>query len=176
MPRLVPPVVSPGRMAHQNQPVLSGGSVSLRPWTHEDVHAVLEAFREPSIQQWHVREIDSESEAIAWVDRWHEGWRSEKDASWAITIQNGNSDDAACGYIALRGVDLEFGYAQITYWVLPRSRGQGVATSSCLALADWAFKELGLHRLGLIHSTANAISCRVAVKTGFEYEGTFRSA
>jgi len=165
-------------MAREHQPVLSNDSVTLRPWTHQDVHAVLEAFREPNIRRWHVRGIDSESidgesEAIAWIDGWLEGWRAEKDASWAVTTQ---SDDAACGYIALRGVDLEFGHAQITYWVLPASRGQGVATSSCLALAEWAFNELGLHRLSLIHSTANAISCRVAVKAGFEYEGTFRSA
>jgi ribosomal-protein-alanine N-acetyltransferase len=175
MPRLVPPVVEPGTMARETQPVLSNGSVILRPWTHGDAEAISEAFREPSIQRWHMRQIESESEAIAWIDGWGEGWRSEREASWAVSTDR-NNDDGVCGYVALRGIDLEFGLAQITYWVLPGSRGHGVATSSCLAVLDWAFTELGLHRLGLNHSTVNVISCRVASKAGFEHEGTLRSA
>lgn len=175
MPRLVPPVVEPGAMAREQQPVLSNGSETLRPWTHEDAEAVVQAFREPSIQRWHMRRIESGSEAIEWIDGWREGWRSERDASWAVSTGHGN-DDGVCGYVALRGIDLEFGYAQITYWVVPASRGRGVATSSCLAAVDWAFVDLGLHRLGLNHSTANVISCRVALKAGFEHEGTLRSA
>jgi len=175
VPRLVPPVVTPGSMAGQTQPRLSNGSVGLRPWNHGDAGVVLEAFREPSIQRWHMRVMDDEAEALAWIDGWHSGWLSEKEASWAITTRSQDGTEMPCGYVALRGVDLEFGYAQVTYWVLPGSRGQGAATSACLGVAAWAFEDLGLHRLGLLHSTANVISCRVAVKAGFQPEGTFRS-
>jgi RimJ/RimL family protein N-acetyltransferase len=43
-------------------------------------------------------------------------------------------------------------------------------------VADWAFADLGLHRLEVRHSTANVASCRVASNAGFEPEGTLRSA
>ena len=51
-----------------------------------------------------------------------------------------------------------------------------MATAATVAVARWAVAELGLHRLFLLHSTANPASCRVAVKAGFALEGTLRSA
>jgi RimJ/RimL family protein N-acetyltransferase len=130
------------------------------------------AFHEPSIQLWHMRRLDTEEEALAWIETWHERWRAETDASWAITTR----DDAAIGYVALRDIDLEFGYAEVTYWVLPAFRGHRIATRACRAVADWTFAELGLHRLEVRHSTTNVASCRVASNAGFESEGTLRSA
>lgn len=174
VPRLVPPVVPAGRMANREQPVLRAeGSITLRPWTRADAPSVMEAFHESSIQRWHMRRLDTGEEAFAWIEAWHERWRAESDASWAIT----NADDETLlGYVALRDVDLEFGYAEVTYWVLPASRGHGVATRACRAVADWVFTDLGLHRLEVRHSTTNASSCRVASNAGFPPEGTLRSA
>ena len=161
-------------MSDRAQPVLEAqGSVTLRPWAPTDAATVMEAFREPSIQQWHMRRLDTRDETLAWIEAWHDRWRAESDASWAITTTDGAT---FLGYIALRSVDLEFGYAEVTYWILPAFRGRGVATHACLAVADWAFAGLGLHRLEVRHSTANAASCRVATKAGFEPEGTMRSA
>jgi RimJ/RimL family protein N-acetyltransferase len=87
----------------------------------------------------------------------------------------GGSSDAL-GYTALRDIDLEFGYGQITYWVRPRFRRRGLATEAARALADWAVSDIGLHRLEIRHSTANAESCQVALRAGFNLEGTARSA
>jgi [ribosomal protein S5]-alanine N-acetyltransferase len=149
------------------------GSIRLRHWTRADAASVMEAFHEPSIQQWHMRRLDTEEEAVAWIEAWHERWRAERDASWAI----GNADgEDLLGYVALRDVDLEFGHAEVTYWVLPAFRRQGVATRAYRAVAGWAFADLGLHRLEIRHSTANVASCGVASDAGFEPEGTSRSA
>ena len=161
-------------MANRKQPVLSAGdSISLRPWTRADAADVMEAFNEPSIEHWHMRRLDLEEEALAWIEAWHERWRAESDASWAITNADGKT---LLGYVALRDVNLEFGYAEVTYWVLPAFRSRGIATRACVAVADWAFADLGLHRLEVRHSTANVASCRVALNAGFEPEGTSRSA
>jgi [ribosomal protein S5]-alanine N-acetyltransferase len=161
-------------MANREQPVLrTEGLVTLRPWTRADAVAVMGGFREESIQKWHMRRLETEEEALAWIDAWHDRWRAESDASWAITSTDGTR---LLGYVALRDVNLELGYAEVTYWVLPAFRGHGVATRACLAVAGWAFADLGLHRLEVRHSTANVESCRVASKAGFEPEGTLRSA
>jgi ribosomal-protein-alanine N-acetyltransferase len=80
------------------------------------------------------------------------------------------------GRIALRGISLAAGIAELTYWVLPAARGRGVAVRASDELARWALRELGLHRLELRHSVANTPSCRVAIKSRFRLEGTLRSA
>jgi len=52
----------------------------------------------------------------------------------------------------------------------------GVAARATTTLTRWALDEIGLHRLELLHATANGASCKVAAKAGFVLEGTKRSA
>ena len=98
--------------------------------------------------------------------------RAERDGCWAVTDGAG----VVLGRVALREIRLADGVAECTYWVLPAARGRGVATAATVAVARWAVDELGLHRLLLLHSTANPASCRVAAKAGFALEGNLRSA
>jgi len=72
-------------------------------------------------------------------------------------------------------VALEEARAEVSYWVLPAFRGRGVAPLALGAVADWAFDDVGFHRLELDHSTQNAASCREAIKAGFVAEGTKRA-
>jgi L-amino acid N-acyltransferase YncA len=60
-------------------------------------------------------------------------------------------------------------------------RGRGLATQALGALSGWAFSAvdeggLGLRRIRLTHSVANAASCRVAAKAGFRQERTMRES
>jgi [ribosomal protein S5]-alanine N-acetyltransferase len=113
VPRLVVPVVPPGHMANREQPVLgTKDAVTIRPWVRTDASGVMEAFDEPSIQQWHMRRLETKREAIAWIKEWHRRWRAESDASWAVT-----GDDGAnlLGYVALRGIDLECASARFRH-------------------------------------------------------------
>lgn len=156
------------------QPVLHpSADLTLRLWSASDVTAVRSAFAEPDIQHWHMRELATDEEAQSWISSWDERWEAETDGSWAIASTGSGH---LMGHVALRAVDLEFGYGQITYWVLPDSRRRGFATHAAAEVARWALDELGLHRLEIVHSTANAPSCRVAEKAGFTLEGTMRSA
>lgn len=59
--------------------------------------------------------------------------------------------------------------------MLPAARGAGVASRALIAVSAWALGEAGFHRLHLSHSTRNDASCRVAIKAGFQLEGTKRS-
>jgi RimJ/RimL family protein N-acetyltransferase len=173
MPYLVSPVVPAGRMRDLGQPVLrAAGGLVLRPWRAADAPVVLEAYRDPAIQQWNLRAFGSLEEAGDWIGQWGGRWRAERDGCWAVTDGAG----VVLGRVALREIRLADGVAECTYWVLPAARGRGVATAATVAVARWAVDELGLHRLFLLHSTANPASCRVAAKAGFALEGTLRSA
>ncbi|MEK8106761.1 GNAT family protein [Micromonospora sp. M12] len=43
-------------------------------------------------------------------------------------------------------------------------------------LTEWAFADLGLHRVELCHAVANPASCRVADRAGYPAEGTLRES
>ncbi|GAA3257037.1 hypothetical protein GCM10010532_107340 [Dactylosporangium siamense] len=83
-------------------------------------------------------------------------------------------DDRAIGQASLRTLALFAAQAQVSYWVVPAARGAHVAARATRALTDWAFRTVRLHRVFLLHSTANPASCRVALDCGFPAEGTLR--
>ncbi|MEV5980417.1 GNAT family N-acetyltransferase [Streptomyces sp. NPDC052114] len=174
MPFKISDIVAPGTLAGREQPTIPvpGGLVA-RPWADGDARAVYEAFQDPLLQRWHARVADSESEALGWIEDWRGAWADERDAYWAVADA---ATDELVGRVALRCMVLAGGQAEVAYWTVPSARGRGVAPRAVIALTDWAFDEVGLHRIELTHSTANEASCRVALKTGFAAEGTMRGA
>ncbi|MEV8018705.1 GNAT family N-acetyltransferase [Streptomyces sp. NPDC086554] len=174
MPFKISDVVAAGTLTRQAQPTIPvPGGLVIRPWSPDDAPAVYEAFQDPLIQRWHARDAESVDETRGWIDGWRKAWSEEKDAYWAITDA---ATDELVGRIALRLIVLADGQAEVAYWTMPSARGRGIAPRALTALSRWAFDEVGLHRLELTHSVANEASCRVALKTGFEPEGTKRSA
>jgi len=69
----------------------------------------------------------------------------------------------------------EVGIGEIAYVIAPGARGRGVASDALRLVSQWAFGDLGLERLQLSIHPDNLASQRVAVKAGYEYEGTLRS-
>ncbi|MER5177924.1 GNAT family N-acetyltransferase [Streptomyces sp. NPDC002896] len=174
MPSLIHDVVAPGTLAGRPQPTLPAvGGLTIRPWAERDAPAVLTAFQDPAIHQWHARSADSTAETTAWIEEWRTAWWEERNAFWAVADAD---TDELLGRVALRCIELADGTAEIAYWTLPKARGRGVAARAVTALTRWAFDEIGIHRLELTHATGNQASCRVANKTGFALEGTKRSA
>ncbi|MBV1854635.1 GNAT family N-acetyltransferase [Catellatospora tritici] len=171
MPDLITPVLPAGSLSATEQPMLAGDGLMLRPWHDGDAATVRAAFDCPSIQRWHVRRMDADDEALAWIEECHRRWRQESGARWAVT-----DGRRVLGQAGLRGMSLAEAYAEVSYWTLPDARGTGVAVRALAALTDWSFHTLGLHRLTLLHSTANSGSCRVATKSGFAVEGLLRGA
>lgn len=158
-------------LSRREQPELRTQGLLLRPWSSSDVDAVMTAFADPAIRHWHRRHFERREEASRWIYSWKSHWQANTDASWAVT--NELTGDTL-GYVALRALIPEAASAQLTYWTLPNYRGQGVATRATSAVAEWAFCTISVHRLYLVHSTANARSCRVAERAGFRLEGTLR--
>ncbi|OQR61103.1 GNAT family N-acetyltransferase [Streptomyces maremycinicus] len=174
MPFTADPVLPAGTLSGAAQPELrSGDGLLLRPWRAEDVPAVYAAFQDPALHQWHIRAADSEEEVAGWIEDWRKDWAQERNAQWAVVDEH---TGALLGRVALRAIVLAEGVAEVAYWTTRAARGRGVAPRATTALTSWALDEIGLHRLELMHATANEASCRVAEKAGFLLEGTRRSA
>jgi RimJ/RimL family protein N-acetyltransferase len=170
MPSLIAPVVPAGSLNRTPQPELPAGDLLLRPWVAADADALLVAYSDPEILRWHASSVESRQEAEDLIARYHQGWRAETAAHWAIT------GPAVLGRVAFRIIDLNEGTAEIAYWVTAAARGHGTAARAANALSQWALEDLGLHRLDLQHAIENTASCRVADKAGYRYEGTLRSS
>ncbi|MHA3020979.1 GNAT family N-acetyltransferase [Mycobacterium sp. BMJ-28] len=172
MPRLTSDVVPAAIFRDHPQPIIDGrDGLMLRPWQLADTVAVFDAYGDPAIQRWHVRAAASHAEVQSWIRAWFAGW-SAGNAQWAVT---GADDGLLWGRVALKSIDLGDGCGGVAYWTSPAHRGRGVASGAVAALTSWAF-QTGFHRLELEHSVHNQSSCKVAVRAGFDLEGTKRSA
>lgn len=168
MPRTVPPVLPAGHLRDQRPPTVHGDGVVLRPWRSEDAGLVQRAFADPSIVHWHMRTIEDADEAREFADGWAARWQDETDAGFVVT----RDGQEGLGQVALREIMLHAGWAEVSYWVVPEARGQGLAAAAVGALTRWAFDQLGMHRLEILHAVGNLASCRVADRAGYVQEGT----
>jgi ribosomal-protein-alanine N-acetyltransferase len=168
MPELVSPAVPAGRIRNQPQPTLRVDELTVRPWQPADASAVVAAYADRDIQQWHARSL-TEDEAAAWLSSWAGRWRAETGAGWAVTEQG-----VLVGRVAFTTISLRDGQAEVAYWTVPAARGRNIAARSVRAVSAWIFRSVGLNRVELNHSTLNTASCRIAHKAGFRYEGTKR--
>jgi ribosomal-protein-alanine N-acetyltransferase len=64
--------------------------------------------------------------------------------------------------------------ATIGYWVSERFAGLGVTPTAVALASDYAFFQIGLHRIEICIRPENAPSLRVVEKLGFRYEGLRR--
>jgi RimJ/RimL family protein N-acetyltransferase len=168
MPDLVSPAVPAGRIRNQPQPTLRIDELTVRPWQPGDAVAVVAAYADRDIQQWHIQSL-TDGEAAGWLSSWAGRWQAETAAGWAVTEQA-----VLVGRVGFRVISLDEGWAEVAYWTVPAARGRGIAARSVRAVSEWMFRAVGLNRIELNHSTLNTASCRIAQKAGFRYEGTRR--
>jgi RimJ/RimL family protein N-acetyltransferase len=146
---------------------LRDGDILLRPWTLDDVPAIVAACNDGEIQHWIpvIPRPYTEADALAFVQGDVPGIGTHQ---FAITA-NGR----VVGSIGMK-VN-EMGSGHIGYWCAADARGRGVTTRALRLLCRHSLEELGLERLELITDPDNRASQRVAEKVGFQREGVLRS-
>jgi RimJ/RimL family protein N-acetyltransferase len=152
---------------------LTDGVITLRPPTEDDLDAIYEACQDPEIQRWtgvptpYLRE-----HATGYLQR----IAAEREAGRTQAFLAVGEDGSIVGSFSVMELDRAPAYGEIGYWVAPAARGQGVATRAVALLRDWSVQELGLELVELVIHTENALSQRVAERTGFLDTGERRAA
>jgi RimJ/RimL family protein N-acetyltransferase len=161
----------------------------LRPWTEQDIPAMLAAHRDPVMRRWLRHPVTTDEHARRIIDAHRAGRREGTGFTFAIVQSDpegqshpegqsdpdGQSDSngmagAVVGSISIRRPDDETASGAVGYWVAAAARGQGIAPRALCVVCEWAFRlpwRRPLERLELIHAVANQASCRVADKAGF---------
>ncbi|MYX95924.1 GNAT family N-acetyltransferase [Streptomyces sp. SID486] len=159
-------------------PLISGRGLRLRPWDpgdEADVETFLRGCSDPEFRRWNtpLRPITDPATARATLHSKSAAAKSGTGASFCVEEADSGSP---LGHVGVSRIDRVLRSACVGYWVLPEARGRGVATRALALTADWVFTELRLHRLELDHAVGHEISCKVAERCGFRYEGTLRGA
>lgn len=152
---------------------LRDGDLGLRPWTEDDVPALVEACNDPEIAFW-IPVIPfpyTEEDAVAFIrgESLAAPQYSVPEHSFAITL--GGSVVGAIG-MTVNSMNYR---GRIGYWIAAGARGRGICTGALRLLSHWALDELGLERLDLITDPDNLASQRCAERVGFQREGVMRA-
>jgi RimJ/RimL family protein N-acetyltransferase/ADP-ribose pyrophosphatase YjhB (NUDIX family) len=151
------------------QPTLTDGVVTLRPWRDEDVDTAI-AGHDETIQRWFdfpavTPTREEQTEAIA---RWRKGWTEGRTTVNFLVEAEG----AIVGNVEVRTKSDQIG--ELSWIVYAGHRGHGYAVRAVRVLIDWAFEELGLVRIEAYVNNANDASKRVATRSGLHREGIMR--
>jgi len=146
---------------------LRDADLELRPWTLDDVPAIVAACNDPEIHHWIpvIPHPYTEEDARAFIRGEVAGIGRQQ---FAVTDAG-----PVVGSIGMSVNDS--GTGQIGYWCAPSARGRGLTTRALRLLCTHALEDLGLQRLELITDPDNHASQRVAEKVGFKREGVLRS-
>jgi RimJ/RimL family protein N-acetyltransferase len=146
---------------------LRDGDIQLRPWTLDDVPAIVAACNDAEIHHWipAVPSPYTEEDARAFVQGEVPGIGTQQ---FAIT-----QEGQVVGSIGIGVNNSRTGH--IGYWCAREARGKGVTTRALRLLCTHAIENLRLERLELITDPDNRASQRVAEKVGFRREGVLRS-
>ena len=91
--------------------------------------------------------------------------------SLALWISDGGRQ-RFIGQVTLGGIVLgAYRGGYIGYWIDQRFAGRGYTTRAVIALTEYAFSELQLHRIEINLRPENEASRKVAEKAGYIYEG-----
>ena len=156
------------------QPNLKTSRLVLRPFESTDIDRVAGLVNDEELLR-NLRDFRwpyTRDDAQQWVERLPADWETGKSAVFAICL-NGFAPPQLVGSIGLV-FEQPSNRAEIGYWIGREYWGQGIATEASVSMLDFAFSELGLHRVYAECLTRNPASAAVLKKVGMTEEGLLR--
>ncbi|MFF9014686.1 GNAT family N-acetyltransferase [Streptomyces sp. NPDC014870] len=144
----------------------------LETWHAEEFAANLDRARE-HIRPWVGQAFvtDSLDGARATLLRYAERQAADGARLYGIWL-----DGTLVGGVMFVSLDAASGNCEIGCWLEPAAEGNGLITTACGVLLDWAFGTRGLHRAAWHCRADNARSAAVAERLGMTLEGTERES
>lgn len=148
-------------------------ALTLRPWTDNDVAALIEAYRDPLLRRWAGAPMESEADGRRRIEAEKQGWAVGDRLAFAVLEAVPDAPPRLAGNVVLKNAVPGEPVAEVGYWTAAWARGRGVAPRALQALTDWSFDTFradGLECLELLHQADNVASCRVAEKCGYAFD------
>lgn len=151
-------------------------TLCIRPFRMSDAPGFVQAVFEslPNLSTWMPWCHDDYAidDAEAWFAACADNLQAEISYDFGIFSLDGQ---VLYGGISINPVNREHNFANVGYWVRLAQQRRGVATRAVRRIAEYGFNELGLTRLEILAEPDNRASCRVAEKSGAQFEGIARN-
>jgi ribosomal-protein-alanine N-acetyltransferase len=144
----------------------------LRPLELDDVDLLWTDISDPEISRYMAWEAHTDrSQTVAFLKNEVARRESGKGITWAIF-----KDDLFCGIFSIIGMvrqhrALTYNKAELAYWLSRQYQGQGIMTEAGRCVLQFAFRELGLHKIFVSHFSINKASENLIKRLGFRYVG-----
>ena len=143
----------------------------LRPWEDDDFDAFFEMQRDEEVARWLYNDPRDEGESRRLFDYRKISYEMGGNFRWIACV--GLADDEVVVDLTLNVRSEEGRGGELGFIVHPRHQRKGYAAEAAQALLDWAFEEVGFHRIYARHEPRNAGSGRVLEKLGMRKEAHF---
>ncbi|MFF1282677.1 GNAT family N-acetyltransferase [Streptomyces sp. NPDC058299] len=147
----------------------------LRPFDEDDVPALAEMMNDEQVIAWTtVPHPYTEAHAHEWITR---SAPDERTGGRGIVLAVTEFlTQRLVGTVHLKNTDRRIRSSEIAYVIAPWARGEGYASESVLAIAEWLFHDQKFERLELRTAAGNTASQQVAQRIGCISEGVLRNA
>ncbi|MFD9010772.1 GNAT family N-acetyltransferase [Streptomyces sp. NPDC059552] len=154
---------------------ISTDRLVLRPFEEEDVTALTEMMNDEHVIAWTgAPHPYTPAEAHAWATRRSHAERTE--GRGIVLAVTEFLTQRLVGVVHLQNTNWRTRATEVGYVTAPWARGEGYASESVLAVAQWLFRDQGFERLELRTAADNTASQQVAQKIGCISEGVLRNA
>lgn len=93
--------------------------------------------------------------------------------AWDERVDRTGTRERLAGQVTVSGITYgSANFGQIGYWIDARLAGRGIIPTAVAMASDYAFFEMGLHRIEIAIRPENGNSLRVVEKLGFRHEGS----
>ncbi|MFC8509109.1 GNAT family N-acetyltransferase [Streptomyces sp. NPDC057411] len=154
---------------------ISTDRLVLRPYEEADIPAFVEMMNDELVVAWtSVPHPYTAADAESWIRRIAPAERTE--GRGIVLAVTEFLTQRLVGTVHLHHTDWRTRATEVAYVTAPWARGEGYATESVLAVAQWLFGDRGFERLELRTAADNTASQQVAQKIGCISEGVLRNA
>ncbi|MEV6924773.1 GNAT family protein [Dactylosporangium sp. NPDC051485] len=163
-----------------SKPVLTGRSITLRPFRDEDLPAMSAALADIEVLRL-TGSVHSTAEADGrepHIDDRLRSWYGSRNAQHdRLDLAIVDNHSAACvGEVVLNEWEPANESCNFRILIGPQGRGRGLGTEATSLMLRYAFTVLSLHRVGLEVYAFNPRAQRAYEKAGFKVEGVKRDA
>lgn len=153
-------------------PTIDAPRVRLRWLEERDVDALFTIFSHPQVvRYWAGPALADRAAASRLLDEIHDHFRRKELFQWGVARR---SDDLVIGTCTLLRLDAANRRAEVGYALGHEHWGKGYIGEALEVLLDFAFGDLGLHRIEADIDPRNTGSIRTVERLGFQQEGLLR--
>lgn len=152
--------------------VIRTNRLLLRPFCLQDAQAVESLLNDKEIAS-NTRSVDypyPKGQATAWIELHQSLWKSAESYVFAICL---SETEQVIGGMGLE-IDKSDHNAELGFWIGREFWNNGFCSESAIAVLEFGFEQIGLHKIHSHHLTRNPASGRVMEKIGMVREGLLR--